>query len=160
MVLGNFLLSLRRVTVVTAAKDTKKAAEPQVNATINQVKGYMKRYIEVTKAVRAKIARLLNCSEKMVYLSLTYRKDTTLARKIRFTAVKHYGGIPMVQGPEMECLHDAAGYMRQYFPNGAMLEWKKGTANVVVTGRNGVTHPFECASFAQFGDIQNFAKSL
>lgn len=120
----------------------------------------MKRYIEVTKIVRGKLARLFNCSEKMVYLALTHRKDTTLAKKIRFTAVKHYGGIPMVQGPEMECLHDADGYMRQYLPNGAMLEWEKGTANVVVTGRDGVAHPFECASFAQFRDIQNYAKSL
>lgn len=120
----------------------------------------MKRYIEVTKTVRAKIARLFHCSEKMVYLSLTYRKDTALAKKIRFTAMKHYGGIPMVQGPEMECLHDADGFMRQYFPNGAMLEWKKGTANVIVTNRNGVAHAFECASFTQFGEIQNYAKSL
>ncbi len=45
------------------------------------------------KGVGKKIARALRCSTVMVSCALNGKKDTPLARKIRYVAVKEYGGI-------------------------------------------------------------------
>ncbi len=62
----------------------------------------MRRIIRLTMEQRRHLARVFHCSEKMVYMALTYRKDTVLARKIRHTAVKEFGGTAMVEVPETE----------------------------------------------------------
>ena len=42
---------------------------------------------------KVKIAQALGCSPKMVWEACTYQKNTPLAERIRFTAVKHFGGV-------------------------------------------------------------------
>lgn len=60
----------------------------------------MRRFIKLSMASRRRLARVFGCTEKMVYLALTYRKETLLARKIRYTAVKQFGGVRMVEQEE------------------------------------------------------------
>lgn len=122
-----------------------------------------KSYIEVTDEVQAKLAKVFNCTQKFVYMSLTYRKNTELARKIRYVAVAQYGGEPMRHCPECETLFttelDGKQYMRQSFKNGAVLLWQKGTCNVIVRFREEEKH-YECKSMPDFSKLQLYAESL
>ena len=47
-----------------------------------------KRYIDVSKEVETKLAKLFKCTPTFVYMALTYRRDSQLARKVRYVAVK------------------------------------------------------------------------
>ena len=120
-------------------------------------------YIKVTDEVQAKLAKVFNCTPKFVYMCLTYRKDTELARKIRYVAVDQYNGEPMRHCPECETLFttelDGKQYMRQSFKNGAVLLWQKGTSNVIVRFRDKEKH-YDCKSMLDFSKIQLFAESL
>ena len=52
----------------------------------------MKKKIVVDHGDQQKIAAAMGCTREMVSKSLNYAKDTALARKIRYVAVKQYGG--------------------------------------------------------------------
>lgn len=84
----------------------------------------MKRYILIKKADREFIMKSLKVTERMVYYAIRFATDTDLARRIRKLAMER-GGIIMVESPEIECLHDADDYMRQYLPNEVLLEFSK-----------------------------------
>mgnify|MGYP007100861393 CR=1 FL=1 len=118
-----------------------------------------KRYIAVTKEDREFLAKAFKVTEKYVWLSLTYRENGGRAPKIRKLAILR-GGVPMIQAPEMETLHDHDGYMRQYFPNGVMLETKKGTSVVDILKDGKVVATYGNASFENIGEIQAVAASL
>ena len=99
------------------------------------------RYIDATPEAMAKLARLFKCTEKFVYMALTYVQNTELAHKIRFTAVEHYGATPMAHYPECETWHevteDGRQIMRQVFDNGATLRVDKHTGEAWITNRRG-----------------------
>lgn len=85
----------------------------------------MKKYIHITKEDRMFIMKALGVTERTVFNAIRFdskRGDTELARKIRKLAMER-GGIVMVEIPEIECLFDADGYMRQYLPNNTILEF-------------------------------------
>ena len=87
----------------------------------------MKRYIHVTKEVREFLAKVFKVTDRTVWYAITFEKDNQLHRKIQMLAIKK-GGILMNELPALETFHDHDGYMRQYFPNGAMLEIGKTEA--------------------------------
>lgn len=99
------------------------------------------RYIDASKEATEKLAKLFKCTPKFVYICLTYRADSELARKIRFTAVRNYGATPMCHLPECETMHDTLEdgrqIMRQVFDNGAMLRVDKNTGEAWITNRKG-----------------------
>ncbi len=72
------------------------------------------------------------------------------------------GGVVMVISPETETIHDADGYMRQYFPNGAMLEVDKNKGAIVVYTKGGVpvNDIKENANIQQLYVMQEFAAGL
>lgn len=121
-------------------------------------------YIKVSDEARAKLARLFKVEEKTVYLALTYRRDSEKARKIRYTAVKDYRGIPMLHCPACETLHetseDGREVMRQEWPNGAVLVWYKGTPKVIVRHKGREVLHEDCANMPRFTEIQLYAESL
>ena len=121
-------------------------------------------YIKVSDEARAKLARQFKVEEKTVYLALTYRRDSEKARKIRYTAVKDYRGIPMLHCPACETLHetseDGRDVMRQEWPNGAVLVWYKGTPEVIVRHKGREVLHEDCANMPRFTEIQLFSESL
>lgn len=124
-----------------------------------------KRYIDVTDTVKSKLAKLFKCTEKFVYIALTYRKDSLLAKKIRYVAVRDYQGKPMHHCPECETLHnltqDGRKLMVQNFDNGVKLEVDKGTGNVVVYNRKGDNiGNWENVTVTKLSEIQLYAESL
>ena len=89
------------------------------------------------------------------------RGNTDLARKIRKVAMEH-GGIVMVVSPEAETLFDADGYMRQYLPNGVLLEFEKeagnGGCNVYLKGD--MVRRYDNVQVRDIPAIQNWAATL
>ncbi len=87
----------------------------------------MKKYIHIKKEDREFIMKALGVTQRSVFNAIHFderRGDTELARKIRKLAMDR-GGIVMVELPEIETLHDADGYMRQYLPNDPLLEFSR-----------------------------------
>ena len=124
----------------------------------------MEKFITATKETREQITKAFRgISRQTLWRALHFddiNKGTDTERKIRKMALNR-GGIVMVVCPEMETMHDADGYMRQYFPNGAMLEADKTTGLVKVYDRNGnVTLSEEHGKISKLDEIQRHAKSL
>lgn len=87
------------------------------------------------------------------------RGDTDLAKKIRKVALER-GGIVMAVAPEVETLHDADGYMRQYFPNGALIEVKKDNGFYEVLFKGESMKKGAGLTIAQLSGLQEYAGSL
>ena len=95
-----------------------------------------RKQIEVTKEVRAEIKKAFKCSDMTLWRALNFSNDTPTSLRIRKFA-KQKGGVLLLLTPATETIHDADGYMRQYFENGAMLEADKGTGTVQVFDADG-----------------------
>lgn len=122
-------------------------------------------YIEVTKQDKEKLTKIFRCSQKMVYLSLTYQRDSEKARKIRSTAVREYGGRVMSHCPECETIHnvteDGRSLMVQYFDNGVKLEADKKTGDVSLYDRKGKElGRWQDVKVTKLSEIQIYAESL
>ncbi|MBQ9658463.1 MAG: hypothetical protein IJV31_06825 [Clostridia bacterium] len=53
----------------------------------------MEKRIIVDNGIKKQIAKALSCTVQMVSLALLYRRNTILAKKIRYVALKEYGGV-------------------------------------------------------------------
>lgn len=53
----------------------------------------MKKRIVVEYGNVKKLSEALNCTQQMTTLSLAYKRNSILARKIRRVAVEQYGGV-------------------------------------------------------------------
>ena len=117
----------------------------------------MKKYIDVTKEVRQDIMAAFKVTGKMVYYALNYdakRGESDKEKRIRVYA-KQKGGIVMIAAPEVETIHDADGYMRQYFPNGAMIECNKANGNVDVFYKGKMMKQYQDVKIKQLEEIQS-----
>ena len=117
----------------------------------------MKKYIDVTREVRQDIMAAFNVTGKMVYYALNFdakRGESDKAKRIRVYA-KQKGGIVMIVAPEVETIHDADGYMRQYFPNGAMIECNKANGNVDVFYKGKMMKQYQDVKIKQLEEIQS-----
>ena len=124
-----------------------------------------KRYIDVTEEAKTKLAKALECTAHFVYLALTYRRNSELARKVRYAAVREYDGKPMGHYPECETLHniteDGRDLMVQNFDNGVRLEIEKHTGAAVVYNRNGaVIGRRQIVKFPELAELQLYAENL
>lgn len=53
----------------------------------------MKKKIVLDRGNVAKIAKVMNCTPEMVSKSVNFKKNSLLARKIRFVAKEQFGGV-------------------------------------------------------------------
>lgn len=66
--------------------------------------------------------QVFKCTRQMVWQALNFKSDSKLAQKIRFTALRMYGGVPSWKPLAFETTHDTVnGIMRQDFGNGVTL---------------------------------------
>lgn len=119
----------------------------------------MKKYIHITKEVRDYLKKTYHVSGVTLWKALWFESMSDLANRIRKDALEHYG-IVMNVIPELECLHDHDNYMRQYLPNGAMLEFDKtnGGGDVFFKGRK-VRH-YDQVDTREIRMIQEWAATL
>ena len=116
----------------------------------------MEKYIAVTKETREYLRKLFKTTDVTVWRALYFDKragNTLTARKIR-KAAQERGGILMAVCPMMETMHDADGYMRQYFPNGVMVECNKETGRVEIIKDGKAVEGYDKVSINQLYQIQ------
>jgi len=126
----------------------------------------VKRQIAVTKENREFLSRAFHITSVMVWKALNFKSDTTLAKKVRKLAIER-GGCEFVMVPVgselMDCIetfHDSDGYMRQYLPNGAMIELSKNdeTGDVFFNGE--CKKHYDYVTLPLIESIQQYAKNL
>lgn len=115
--------------------------------------------IEVTKECQDFLAMTFHVTDRTVRNALNFSRDNELARKIRHMA-RQKGGYIITTCKEVETFHDADGVMRQYFPNGAVLELDKETGDGVVLFRGHMERTYENVLVSQIEGIQDWAGSL
>lgn len=95
----------------------------------------MKRAIDVSTEVREGIRKTFKVSDQAIWLALTFdpkRGMSDKAKRIRQYA-KINGGIETVVAEKSDTLlFDHEGSFRQYFSNGAVLEFDKKTGNATI----------------------------
>ena len=122
------------------------------------------RTIKVSKENKAKLAKMFNCTDRMVYKALCFECQTLLARKIQYVARKEMGGWVEAAVPEDEIFYDTMDsgerFMRQYFNNGAVLEvsMDNGQGRVMYKGKTLVT--VENVMVSDMPAMQETARSL
>ena len=122
----------------------------------------MEKYIAVTKENREFLMKTFKTTKMAVWRALTVAErggDSPRARKIRKLAQER-GGILMIASPAMETVHDADNYMRQYFPNGVMIECDKSTGHVDIIKDGEVVEGFDDVMINQLYDIQAKAQAM
>lgn len=117
----------------------------------------MKKRIDTTKEMRQKAMKVFKVTEQTVFNAIGFdskRGDTDKAKRIRSYILQN-GGIVMVELPEVETIHDAEGYMRQYFPNGGMIEVNKTTGDLVAYYKGAEMFSKENVSIKQLAEVQD-----
>ena len=98
----------------------------------------MKRAIDVSTEVREGIRKTFKVSDQAIWLALTFdpkRGMSDKAKRIRQYA-KINGGVETVVAEKGDTLlFDHEGSFRQYFSNGAVLEFDKRTGNATSSSR-------------------------
>lgn len=122
----------------------------------------MKKYIHIKREDREFIAKAFGITERSVFNAIRFddrRGETELARKVRKLAMER-GGIVMVEIPEIETLHDADGYMRQYLPNDVLLEFSREDGGCDVFHKGMKVRHYENVLVKDIPEIQNRASTL
>lgn len=122
----------------------------------------MKKYIHVTKDVRLKLMAIFGVGDRVVWNALNFDNERGMsdkAKRIRECAMKN-GGLVINELPEMETLHDADGYIRQYFPNGAMLECNKKDGHVSLLYKGRKMAEFDNVKICELENIQFQASAI
>ncbi|MDY6206792.1 MAG: hypothetical protein SPI30_08645 [Prevotella sp.] len=121
----------------------------------------MKKYIHMKKEDREFIAKALKITERTIFNATHYtdmNEGSELSKKIRTLALQR-GGIVMVEAPEIETLHDADGYMRQYIGD-VLLEFSK-TEPVCDVYKKGVkVRHYDNVLTSDIQGIQDWAAAL
>lgn len=126
----------------------------------------VKRQIAVTKENREFLSRAFKVTSVMVWKALNYKCDTDLAKRIRKMAIIRGGHefvIVPVGSDALDCIetfHDIDGYIRQYLPNGAMIELSKNdeTGDVFFNGE--CKKHYDYVTLPLIESIQQYAKNL
>lgn len=124
----------------------------------------MSQYIHVTKETREKLIKTFKCSERMIFYALQFDSQkgySDLAKRIRKAALENYG-ILMNVIPAVQTFYDHDGYMRQYLPNGAILEFgkKPETKGGAVFFRGEKVRCYNEVMISEIESIQNWASAL
>lgn len=122
----------------------------------------MKRYIDITRENREFLMKVFGVTYKTILNAITFddlRGNTELAKRIRKLALER-GGTVMVEVAEIETWHDADGHVRQYFPNGVILDGdkKSGKVDLLVGGK--VARSYDNPKISEMETIQREAMAL
>ena len=107
--------------------------------------------------MRQRAMKVFKVTEQTVFNAICFdskRGNTDTAKRIRSFILQN-GGIVMVEQPEVETIHDAEGMMRQYFPNGAMIEVNKITGDLTSYYKGAEMIKKENVSVRQLAEVQD-----
>ena len=97
----------------------------------------MGKYIYLGSAERKKLREGMHISNALVTYALNFEVDSDLARKIRYTALKHFGGEVRMDLPIEETIHDSNSGMVQRFKNGCGFVLNKHTGETGILNKDG-----------------------
>lgn len=121
----------------------------------------MKKKIYVKEDVKAHLRRLFGCSNVMIWKALAFESESELAKKIRYVALKDFGGVPNWKPSEMETTHEeTADTMTQFFGTRVKLVVNKRDASVVVYMDDQEIRREQCGSIPEFIALQDDVKCL
>ena len=121
----------------------------------------MKKYISVSKEGIRKLMATFKVGDRCVRNALAYRSNNELARKIQFTAVKHYGGCVYSVDKEAECFFDSDSCMRYVCPNGAEIYLDKQTGEGKIYDPQGtVVVSYPHVPLTKINEMQQYAAAL
>lgn len=99
----------------------------------------MEKEIYVSKKNLGELSKVFKTTRQTVWGALNFKTNSLLARKIRFTALREFGGVPSWKPTEFETYFDEVAHMMvQTFGNGVKIVvlLETGTA-VLGVERNG-----------------------
>lgn len=118
-----------------------------------------RKQIEVNKQTREMLVKLFNTTSVSVWRALSFRDNSPKSQRIRCAAEQN-GGKLLLLTPAMETIHDAEGFMRQYFPAGVMIEADKNTGRVELLKNGTVVNSWDSVKLSEFPAIQQEAVKL
>lgn len=125
----------------------------------------MEKQIFVSEKAKAHLRDVFHCTSVMVWYALTFRRDSELARKIRYTALTQLGGVPNWKPEEVETTHEeTARTMTQRYGERVKLVYDRndGSTHVLIDGKETrVEHNLDVPSFmALQNEVEIMAMSL
>lgn len=118
-----------------------------------------RRQIEVSKQTREMLVKSFKTTSVSVWRALSFRDNSPKSKRIR-RAAEQNGGVMLMLTPAMETIHDADDFMRQYFPNGVLIEANKNTGHIELLKNGEVVKCWDNILFKQIEDIQQEAVKL
>lgn len=118
-----------------------------------------RKQIEVSKQTREMLVKTFKTTKVSVWRALAFRDNSPKSQRIR-RAAEQNGGVLLMLTPAMETLHDAKGFMRQYFPADVMVECDKNTGRVELLKSGKVVKAWEHVQLTQFPEIHAEAVAL
>lgn len=118
-----------------------------------------KRQIEVSKQTREMLVKSFKTTSVSVWRALSFRDNSPKSKRIR-RAAEQNGGVMLMLTPAIETIHDADNFMRQYFPNGVLIEANKNTGHIELLKNGEVVKCWDNILFKQIEDIQQEAVKL
>lgn len=119
----------------------------------------MRHYIHVTKETREFLCKAFDIEPRTVFNALNFVKDNDLAKRVRKLAYEK-GGILMCEGEWMETFHDHDNYIRQYLPNGVLLEINKSDGSGDVYHKGRCVRHYESLLWSDLKDVQAYGLTL
>lgn len=98
----------------------------------------MEKQIFVSEKAKAHLREVFKCTSVMVWYALTFKRDSDLARKIRYVALSQLGGVPSWKPEGVETTHEeGARTMTLHFGKRVQLVYdrKDGSSHVIVDGK-------------------------
>lgn len=118
-----------------------------------------RKQIEVSKQTREMLVKLFNTTSVSVWRALSFRDNSPKSQRIR-RAAEQNGGILLMLTPAMETVHDAGGFMRQYFPAGVMIEADKNTGSVELLKNGQTVKSWDSVKLSELPTIQQEAVKM
>ena len=116
----------------------------------------MKKKIYVSDKAKTQLCKTFSCSKMMVWLALNFKRESDLARKIRYTALTQFGGVPSWKPEEMETTHEEVEKtMTQRYGERVKLVYDRndGSTSILVDGK--VTRKEQDLSIPAFMKLQS-----
>lgn len=116
----------------------------------------MEKKIYVSDKAKTQLCKIFSCSKMMVWLALNFKRESDLARKIRYTALTQFGGVPSWKPEEMETTHEEVEKtMTQHYGERVKLVYDRndGSTSILVDGK--VTRKEQDLSIPAFMKLQS-----
>ena len=116
----------------------------------------MEKKIYVSDKAKTQLCKTFSCSKMMVWLALNFKRESDLARKIRYTALTQFGGVPSWKPEEVETTHEEVEKtMTQRYGERVKLVYDRndGSTSILVDGK--VTRKERDLSIPAFMKLQS-----